>query len=79
MRSAAEFAAGHIPTAINIPGGDTAGLAAPPPKDKFIVVYCHGGMKAPSAREKMLADGYRHVLAWGGIMNWPYERGTSPR
>lgn len=77
VRSPAEYAAGHIPTAINIPGGATAGLETPPPKDKYSVVYCHGGLKGPSAREKMLAGGYRHVFAWGGIVNWPYARETS--
>ncbi len=34
VRSPAEYAAGHIPTAINIPGGVTADIKAPPPKDK---------------------------------------------
>lgn len=77
VRSPAEYAAGHIPTAINVPGGVTADVKAPPPKDKYIVVYCHGGMKAPMACEKMQADGYRYVFVWGGIVNWPYQRETS--
>lgn len=79
VRSPAEYASGHIPTAINIPGGVTADVKAPPPKDKYIVVYCHGGMKAPLACEKLQADGYKHVFVWGGIVNWPYEKETSPR
>lgn len=79
VRSPAEYAAGHIPTAINIPGGVTAGMAAPPPKDKYIVAYCHGGLKAPAACDRMLADGYRHVLVWGGIVNWPYAKDTSSK
>jgi rhodanese-related sulfurtransferase len=74
VRSPAEYAAGHIPTAINIPGGVVANIPAPPPKDRYIVVYCHGGMKAPAACEKMQADGYKYILVWGGILNWPYAR-----
>jgi len=46
-------------------------VKAPPPKEKHIVVYCHGGRKAPAACEKLLADGYKHVFVWGGIVNWP--------
>lgn len=79
VRSPAEYAAGHIPTAISVPGGITAGIKAPPSKDKYLVLYCHGGMKSPAAGEKLRADGYRHVLVWGGIVNWPYARETSTK
>jgi rhodanese-related sulfurtransferase len=77
VRSPEEFAAGHIPTAINIPGGVTADIKDPPAKDKYIVVYCHGGRKSPAAAEKKLADGYQHVFVWGGILSWPYARDTT--
>jgi rhodanese-related sulfurtransferase len=77
VRSPAEYAAGHIPTAINIPGGITANIKAPPSKDKYIVAYCHGGMKAPTACEKLLSDGYKYVFVWGGIVNWPYAKETA--
>ena len=76
VRSPADYAAGHIPTAINIPDGITASMASPPPKDKYLVVYCFGGRKSPGAGEKLLADGYSHVFVWGGIVNWPYARDT---
>lgn len=79
VRPPEEYAAGHIPTAINIPGGDTADMKPPPAKDKYMVVYCHGGRKSPAAGEKMLADGYQYVFVWGGILNWPYARETSPK
>ncbi|WP_439605867.1 rhodanese-like domain-containing protein [Hydrogenophaga sp.] len=79
VRPPADYAAGHIPTAINIPGGITADVQAPPSKDKYMVLYCHGGMKSPAAGDKMLADGYRHVFVWGGILSWPYGRETSPK
>jgi rhodanese-related sulfurtransferase len=79
VRSPAEYAAGHIPTAINIPGGLTAEVKAPPSKDKYIVVYCHGGMKAAAACDKLQADGYKYVFVWGGIVNWPYAKETTPK
>lgn len=79
VRPPAEYDAGHIPTAINIPGGITADIKTPPPKDKYLVLYCHGGMKSPAAGERMRADGYPHVFVWGGIMSWPYERETTTK
>lgn len=79
VRPPAEYAAGHIPTAINIPGGITADIKEPPSKDKYLVLYCHGGMKSPAAGEKMRADGYSQVLVWGGIMNWPFARDTTSK
>lgn len=74
VRSPAEYKEGHIPTAINIPDGVTANITNPPAKDKYLVVYCRGGMKAPAACEKLQADGYKHVFVWGGIVKWPYPR-----
>lgn len=68
---------GHIPTAINIPRGFAADIKNPPPKDKFIVLYCEGGLMAPAAGERMLADGYKYVFVWDGMTNWPYELETS--
>jgi len=79
VRPPAEYAEGHIPTAINIPGGLTADTKAPPAKDKYLVLYCLGGMRSPSAGDKMLADGYKYVFVWGGITNWPYARETSEK
>jgi len=68
---------GHIPTAINIPRGFVADIKNPPSKDKFIVLYCEGGLLAPAAGGRMLADGYKYVFVWSGITNWPYELETS--
>lgn len=79
VRSQAEYEAGHIPTAVNIPGGVVAGIANPPAKDKYLVIYCHGGMKAPAACDKLQTEGYKHVFVWGGIVNWPYPRATSTK
>ena len=79
VRPPAEYAAGHIPTAVNIPGGNTVEIATPPAKDKYLVLYCHGGVRSPAAGEKMRADGYKHVFVWGGIVNWPFARETSAK
>lgn len=77
VRPPDEYAAGHIPTAINIPGGLTADIKDPPAKDKYLVLYCFGGRRSPTAGQKMLADGYKHVFVWGGIVNWPFPKEIS--
>jgi len=68
---------GHIPTAINIPGGFISDTKNPPPKDKYIILYCDLGLMSSDARKSMLADGYKYILVWGGITDWPYELETS--
>ena len=30
-------------------------------------------------RDKLLADGYKHVLVWGGIVNWPFARESAAK
>ena len=79
VRAPGDYAAGHIPTAINIPDGLTASLTDAPAKDRYLVLYCLGGYRSPVASEKLLADGYRHIYVWGGISRWPFPRETSPK
>jgi rhodanese-related sulfurtransferase len=73
IRPRAAYDIGHIPTAINIPSGLTSNVENPPPKDKYIILYCFGGLTSPAAGEKMIANGYKYILVWGGINSWPYE------
>ena len=67
----------HIPTAINIPGGIISDIDNPPPKDKYIILYCELGVMSLEAKERMLSDGYKYVFVWGGIKEWPYEFAAS--
>ena len=68
---------GHIPTAINIPHGFISDIKNPPPKDKYLILYCYGGITSPAAGERLQADGYKYIFVWGGITAWPYELETS--
>ena len=68
---------GHIPTAINIPLGFVSDIKTPPPKDKYIILYCYGGLTSPAAGQRMLAEGYKYIFVWGGITDWPYKLETS--
>lgn len=76
VRSAEEFARGHIEGAINIPQGDIlnkadgilSGLGAT--KDTNIIVYCSTGKRSSQSREILLGMGYTHVYDFGGYENW---------
>ena len=77
VRSGPEYYKGHIPSAINIPGGIISDTKNPPPKDKYIILYCNAGLRSEEAGKRMLADGYKYIFNWGGLMDWPYKLETS--
>ena len=73
VRPEIEYKMEHIPTAINIPGGVVSKAKNPPPKDKYIILYCFSGLMSQAAGKRMIANGYNYILVWGGIKYWPYE------
>ena len=77
VRPEQAYQLGHIPTAINIPHGFISDIKNPPPKDKYLILYCYGGVTSPAAGERLQADGYKYIFVWGGITAWPYELETS--
>ena len=77
VRPESAYEIGHIPTAINIPRGFISDINNPPPKDKYLIIYCYGGMTSPAAGERLQANGYKYIFVWGGITDWPYELETS--
>ncbi len=74
VREAGEYAAGHIPGAVNLPLDQIKAGAEqlPPDKDRLILVYCLTGRRADRAGKSLKALGYTRVKNMGGIMNWPY-------
>ncbi len=70
VRTAEEFAAGHIPTAVNIPV--TVIDTQPPAADKnaLIIVYCRSGRRSHAAKELLDELGYLRVVDFGGIDRW---------
>jgi phage shock protein E len=73
VRSEREYNSGYIPTAINIPHTEIQEHAEKIPKDKLIVVYCKVGVRAESARKKLIKLGYENVINFGGTNSWKYE------
>jgi len=70
VRTPAEYEAGHIPTAVNIPV-DVIGPRPPAvPKDTLIVVYCRSGNRSATARKILVDLGYTNVVDFGAVSKW---------
>ena len=72
VRRPDEFAAGHIPNAINVPN-ETIGtdeIPELPNKDQLIMVYCRSGRRSKEASEKLVKLGYTNIVEFGGILDW---------
>ena len=75
VRRPDEFAAGHIPNAINVPNETigTAEIPELPDKDQLIMVYCRSGRRSKEASEKLVKLGYTNIVEFGGILDWKGE------
>ena len=75
VRRADEFAAGHIPSAINVANESigTAEILELPDKDQLIMVYCRSGRRSKEASEKLVKLGYTNIVEFGGILDWKGE------
>ncbi len=72
VRRPDEFAAGHIPNAINVPNESIGTEEIPelPDKDQLIMVYCRSGRRSKEAAEKLVKLGYTNIVEFGGILDW---------
>jgi len=77
VRSPEEYAAGHIPGAINIPQNELSGRLAevPAARSDEIVVHCQAGRRAAAAEEILGKAGYTGVRDLRGHMNAWLEAG----
>lgn len=75
VRTAAEYAEGHIADAVLIPHEEITAKAEEVLLDKaqLILVYCRSGRRSKIAAEALVALGYTNVKEFGGIIDWPYE------
>lgn len=70
VRSAAEFAAGHVPGAVHAPFWALLWRAGrlPLPRDAQIVIYCGHGPRARLARWALRVRGFRRTVCLAGHM-----------
>src|SRR4029079_18065616 len=62
VRSAEEFAGGHLPGAVNIPVQELdRRLAEVGPRDSELVLYCRSGHRSGRAAELLRAHGFTRV------------------
>ena len=72
VRRPDEYAAGHIPKAINVPNETigTAEISELLDKDQLIMVYCRSGRRSKEAADKLVKLGYMNIVEFGGILDW---------
>jgi hydroxyacylglutathione hydrolase len=81
VRSPAEWAAGHLPGARNVPLGHLEERLGELPREWPLVVHCHTGSRGAMAASLLLARGIPDVRLYsGGLAEWsaagrPVERG----
>jgi rhodanese-related sulfurtransferase len=75
VRRPDEFAAGHIPNAVNVANETigTAEIPELPDKDQLILVYCRSGRRSKEAAGKLVDLGYTNIVEFGGILDWTGE------
>lgn len=71
VRTPDEFAAGHIPGAINIPLQQLdSRLGELQPKDTAVVLYCRSGHRSGNAARLLKSNGFPAVHDLGPMSRW---------
>ena len=75
VRTAEEYAEGHIPDAINVPNETIGDLAEEslPDKEQKLFVYCRSGNRSKQASQVLADLGYTNVYEMGGMIDWTGE------
>lgn len=73
VRTPSEFSGGHYKDAINIPVGDLSSKLSKLGSDKAkpIVLYCHSGARALSAKRTLQKAGFTNVINAGSLHHMP--------
>lgn len=80
VRTAQEYNAGHVPSAINIPHTEIASRLAEltAHKDEPVVLYCQSGVRVRSAADALHQAGFTQILHLEGDMGG-WQRGNFPQ
>jgi phage shock protein E len=78
VRTADEFAAGHIAGSKLLPYDEIIARTSELPTDPQtpIIVYCRSGRRSAIAAETLVGLGFTEIYDLGGIQDWPYETVT---
>jgi NADPH-dependent 2,4-dienoyl-CoA reductase/sulfur reductase-like enzyme/rhodanese-related sulfurtransferase len=74
VRTREEFAAGHIPNAVNIPIDELRSRLNELPRDRPIAAYCRVGQRGYLATRILLQKGYRVANVGGGYLTYQLVR-----
>jgi hydroxyacylglutathione hydrolase len=69
VRAEAEFAAGRLPGAVNIPVGQLPNRLDAVPRDRLVVLQCQSGGRSAIAASVLVARGFANVVNLTGGMN----------
>ena len=70
VRSAQEFAAGHVADAVNLPVDELRLRLGELPRDRPVAVYCQVGQRGYLATRILLQAGFRAANAAGGYKTY---------
>ena len=70
VRTPAEYAAGHIPSARNVPLDRLEGIRVVAGPMTPLYVYCRSGARSASATGMLRRSSYENVTDMGGILSW---------
>lgn len=74
VRPAAEFAAGHLKGAKNLPLEGMSAQAAAIPKDRDVLVYDRTSIRSRQAAVLLLENGHKVYEMPGGLMGWTKKK-----
>ena len=75
VRTAAEYAEGHIPNAVNIDvnSADFDKKMAKLDKEHTVAIYCRSGRRSKAAADRAVKMGFKVVELDGGVLSWKGE------
>ena len=84
VRTRGEYAAGHVPGAVNIPVDELARHLKAVPRDKQVYVYCEAGGRAARAGKLLASRGFGNIeVVPASMRGWrnagyPVKKGEQP-
>lgn len=76
VRTPAEYAEGHIPTAFLAPLQDLENTMPTQDKGALIILYCRTGNRSGAAQRLLESKGYTNVHNFGGYRKWKGQLAT---